>query len=259
MRQNFWSRAGVLLVMAGLLAACNGGGPGQAAATPGGAASGNATAATSPPKATSAAKPTARPTAVVTPVPTLASYNVTLGNTALEGAEADYHFLGSEGAPVTLNHYADYACRDCADYVLNIEPQLIQNEVKAGRLKIVYRPVVRYGNLSERAAEAAECAAEAGRFWEMRYGLFQRQNELYSLQDLEPLLTGLARLANLQPAPFAECLKERETLPGSLEQSSAAEKAGIEALPVYEVNGQRLTGKVTLEQLREFIASAGAK
>ena len=266
MRQNFWSRAGVLLVMAGLLAGCNSGGSDHAAATPAAGASGNATSATSPPQATSAnatataaTKPTARPTVANTPVPTLASYGVTLGNTTFEGVEADYHYLGSENAPVTLNHYADYVCRDCADYVLNIEPQLIQNEVKAGRLKIVYRPVVRYGNLSERAAEAAECAAESGRFWEMRYGLFQRQNELFSLQEIDPLLSGLARLANIQPAPFAECLKERETLPGSLAQSSAAEHAGIEVLPVYEINGQRLTGKVTLEQLRDFIATAGAK
>lgn len=250
MRQNFWSCAGVLLVLAALLAGCNGGGSNQAAATPAGASSAPTSgsgAATSPP-ATAAAKPTARPTVAATPVPTLASYNVTLGR--LEG---DYHYLGSESAPVTLIHYADYACRDCADYVLNIEPQLVQNEVKAGRLKIVYHPLVRYGNISERASEAAECASREGRFWELRYGLFQRQSQLFTLIDLDPMLSALAVQAGIPAPRFAECMKERETLPESLAQSREAEEHGIEALPAFEINGQRVSGKVTLEQLRELI------
>ncbi len=252
MRVKFWSRVGVLVVAGVLLAACStesgdhsGDTPAAPATSP---AAGNPTAAATA-RPTSAPVPTTPPT----PSPTVAAYGgVTLGTDA-EGRR----YLGNEAAPITINHYADYLCRECSEYVLAIEPQIVERYVKSGQVKIIFHAVAGLGNVSTRAAEAAACAGEQGRYWEMRYALFQRQTELYTLADINPLLGTLAtRLAEVEPQEFAACLEERVTIPEILAQTREGREAGAEEVPFFEINGQRLNGPVTLEQIEQAIQAA---
>ncbi|HEU4327731.1 MAG TPA: Rcas_1661 family thioredoxin-like (seleno)lipoprotein [Roseiflexaceae bacterium] len=253
MRVKFWSHVGVLVVASVLLAACNtesgdhsGDTPAAPAATT--PAATNPTAATTP-QPTRAPVPTAPPT----PSPTVAAYGgITLGTDA-EGRR----YLGNEAAPITINHYADYLCRECSEYVLTIEPQIVERYVKSGQVKIIFHAMADLGNISTRAAEAAACAGEQGRYWEMRYALFQRQAELYTLAEIDPLLGTLAtRLAEVEPQEFNACLEERETVPEILAQTREGREAGAEELPFFDINGQRLNGPVTLQQIEQAIQAA---
>ncbi|GAB4201483.1 MAG: hypothetical protein OHK0022_23540 [Roseiflexaceae bacterium] len=270
MRVKFWSRVGVLVVAGVLLAACNTDTADQASGTPAAGGAGQATvaaatrapgtAAPNPNAANATAATTAQaaatrppaPTAVPTPSPTIAVYGgITLGTNA-EGQR----FLGNEAAPITINHYADYLCRDCAEYVLAIEPQIVERYVKSGQVKIIFHPIADLGNISTRAAEAAACAGEQGRYWEMRYALFQRQTELFTLAEVDPLLNNLATRSDVEPQEFAACMEERETIPEILAQTREGREAGAEELPFFEINGQRLNGRVTLQQIEQAIQAA---
>lgn len=261
MRVKFWSHIGMLVMAGMLLSACNSNTGEQAGTTPaaGGAGQSTAVTATRPPgtaapNATAASTSPPAPTTPPTPSPTITSYGgVTLGTDA-EGRR----FLGNQAAPITINHYADYLCRECREYVLTIEPQIIDRYVKSGQVKIIFHPLAALGNLSTRAAEAAACAGEQGRYWEMRYALFQRQTELYTLAEIDPLLNTLAtRLAEVEPQEFTACLEERETVPELLAQTREGREAGAEELPFFEINGQRLNGRVTLQQIEQAIQAAG--
>lgn len=47
--------------------------------------------------------------------------------------------LGSPKAPVTVTEYGDLECPICRDFALGVENQLIANDVRTGRVKLVYK------------------------------------------------------------------------------------------------------------------------
>jgi protein-disulfide isomerase len=75
--------------------------------------------------------------------------------------------LGTEGAPIAMLAFSDFQCPYCRRFALETLPVVRQKYVDRGILRIAYRhfPLQAVHSLAFRAAEAAECAAEQGRFW----------------------------------------------------------------------------------------------
>src|SRR6476619_6523579 len=94
-----------------------------------------------------------------------------------EPVTARDHTIGSLPAPITIVEYGDYECPDC----VNAVP--IVREVRralADRLCFAFRHFPRSSihPHASAAAEAAEAAADQGKFWEMHEALFRHQKEL---------------------------------------------------------------------------------
>lgn len=72
--------------------------------------------------------------------------------------------LGDKNAPVTLIEFSDYECPFCKRHFQNVLPQLIEEYVDSGKLKIVYRdlPLSFHDPLATQSALAANCAREQG-------------------------------------------------------------------------------------------------
>src|SRR5258705_13817023 len=84
---------------------------------------------------------------------------------------------GPLSAPITLVEYGDHECPHCA------LARPIVNQVELffrGRMRFVFRhfPRSKIHPHSEIAAESAEFAGAAGRFWEMHDALFENQSRL---------------------------------------------------------------------------------
>ncbi len=62
-------------------------------------------------------------------------------NTLLAGIPQSGNRLGSPNAKVTLTEYGDLVCPICKDFALGTENQLIANDVRHGKVKIVYQPL----------------------------------------------------------------------------------------------------------------------
>src|SRR5438045_5653096 len=87
------------------------------------------------------------------------------------------HSLGPATAPITIVEYGDYECPDC----LNFVPIIAQVRERLGdRLRFIFRhfPQSSIHPHASMAAEAAESAAEQGKFWPMHEALFKHQKEL---------------------------------------------------------------------------------
>src|SRR5690242_1147921 len=87
------------------------------------------------------------------------------------------HALGSPAAPITIVEYGDYECPDC----LNAVPIVLELRRRLGdELRFVFRhfPQNSIHPHASAAAEAAEAAAEQGKFWEMHQALFVHQSQL---------------------------------------------------------------------------------
>ena len=94
------------------------------------------------------------------------------------------HFLGSSAAPVLIVEFADFGCPNCARFNVDVFPRI---EAAYINTKIVRWKVIpwssNYFPNSREAAEAIECAAEQGAFWQMHDRMYESRGAL-SRQDL---------------------------------------------------------------------------
>lgn len=93
--------------------------------------------------------------------------NVEVGNAPIEG---------NANAAITIVEFSDFECPFCESFYTN-SLKLIRSEyVNTGKVKLAYRhfPLTFHPN-AQKAAEAAECANEQGKFWEMHDKLFSVQ------------------------------------------------------------------------------------
>ncbi len=135
----------------------------------------------------------------------------------------------------------------CAFHVLEVEPKLIEQYVVTGKARIIYRHLAQIGNQSMVAAEAMHCAAETGRFWDMRASIYERQNDLLGAGSIEGGLQFLAKELGIDESSFARCLQEqpyRSEIQADIDASIAI---GIRSRPAFDVNGTRLIGLQRLE------------
>ena len=90
----------------------------------------------------------------------------------------DDPFLGSPQAPVTLVEFGDFQCPFCGRFFQTTEREIIEKYIKTGKARLVYRdfPLTAIHSEAQKAAEAAECANEQGKFWPYHDMLYQRQS-----------------------------------------------------------------------------------
>ena len=152
---------------------------------------------------------------------------------------------GAKNPPVTLVEFADYECPYCQ----KITPELQKLEKEYGdRLAVVFKdfPLPMH-HTSQKAAEAARCAGEQGKFWEYHDVLF------YSKQLQVTDLKADARVLKLDADRFDKCLDEgAETAPvkKSLEE---AQKLGLTGTPSFFVNGHFFSGAADYTVLKEMV------
>jgi protein-disulfide isomerase len=117
----------------------------------------------------------------------------------LTGAPA----LGSESARVGLIEFSDYECPFCIRHFTATMPQIARDLIETGRIRYVFRdfPIAEIHPGSPRAHEAARCANDQGRFWQMHTRLFSAPGT-----HTDATLETEARAAGLEPSGFLECL-----------------------------------------------------
>lgn len=140
---------------------------------------------------------------------------------------------------------------------METEPQIVEEYVATGKVRLVYRHLVQLGEDSMRAAEASECAADQGKFWEMRRLLYERQRSLYG--EIEATLAGLAGELGLDDGAFASCMQSGTHRPAIEADFRAAQEAGVRSRPVFDVGATRLVGAQPIERFREVIEAELAR
>lgn len=86
----------------------------------------------------------------------------------------DSPVLGESGAKVTIVEFSDFECPYCARHFTQTWPKIKSEYLDKGLIKLIFKnyPLTFHTN-AQKAAEAAECAKEQGKFWEMHDKLFQ--------------------------------------------------------------------------------------
>ncbi|MDP2709380.1 MAG: thioredoxin domain-containing protein [bacterium] len=142
------------------------------------------------------------------------------------------HLKGQAGAPVEMIVYSDFECPFCAQFADTMEK--IEGYFRS-QIVIAFRHYPLPGHPdAQQAAEASECAAEQGKFWEMHDKLFAdnaagRMSVGQFKQDAADL--------GLNQEQFNQCLDSGQYRNKVSEQKAAGGEAGVTGTPTSFING----------------------
>lgn len=93
----------------------------------------------------------------------------------LDGVSQQGNVLGEPSAPVTVVEYADLQCPYCRDFDTQVVPGLVSRYVRAGKAKLVFRPLAFIGPDSVRGRNAVIAAGLQGRLFDVVQLLYANQ------------------------------------------------------------------------------------
>ncbi len=155
---------------------------------------------------------------------------------------------GPDNAPVTIVEFSDYQCPFCAKAESTVK-DLLDLEKYKGKLRLVYRdyPLPSH-NLAPKSAEAAHCAGDQGKYWEMHDRLFGAAPKL-EVTDLK----SYARELKLDEGRFTKCLDSGEKAKVVADHFKAGNEAGVRGTPAFFINGRLISGAQKLEAFTALI------
>lgn len=164
---------------------------------------------------------------------------------------SDDHIKGSANAKVTLIEYSDFECPYCLRHKATID-QILQDY--GDKVRLVFRqfPLTSIHPEAEKAAEASECAAEQGKFWEMYEKIFA--DNAAGTMSVDKWKEEAKNL-KLNTSKFNDCLDSGKYASKISQQASAGGAAGVEGTPATFVNGELVSGAVPYAQLKQVIDS----
>jgi protein-disulfide isomerase len=134
-----------------------------------------------------------------------------------------------------------------------VKPALFREYVDTGKVKFVYKHMAILGQESVWAAEASECAADQGKFWEYHDLVFDRQaGENQGAFNKDKLLA-MAQELKLDMAQFEPCLKNDQTQGRVQADTQEGQQVGVRGTPTFFVNGRAVVGAVPLQEFRAVI------
>ena len=178
--------------------------------------------------------------------------------------------LGKPSAPVTVTEYGDLQCPICADFAKGGEDQLISNEVRSGKVKLVYKsfetatsngPDAGMWNDQQSAAYAAGAQGKAWNYIET----FYREQRQEGTSYVNPaFINGIAKQVqgldfkkwgqeHFNPAYAARIMKESSTAGTLSFQGQAGTPALIAAGPKRQT--KPIAGNLTYSNLQSMIKS----
>jgi protein-disulfide isomerase len=174
----------------------------------------------------------------------------------------DPRAIGAADAPVTIEVWSDFQCPACGFLARQMKPDLVEEFVKPGTVRIVYRDFAfldggRRDGESQQAAAAARCAGEQGMFWEFHDYLYENQEGRNEGAFRRERLDLMASTIGLDPEAFGACLASDAPFEAVAADTAAGRQAGIGSTPTLAVNGVlQEPGALPIEQLRTIIENA---
>ncbi len=173
---------------------------------------------------------------------------------SVKAVDSKDHVRGNKNAKITLIEYSDFECPFCARFLPSVEQALKEypNDVR-----LVYRHFpLGFHQQARPAANASECAAEQGKFWEYHDELFVQQSSLSS----DNIYTSIAKSLGLNVNKFNECFKSNKYDKDVADDISSGTLAGVGGTPhtiLVGPNGETipLSGALPYEQIKAAIES----
>jgi len=151
--------------------------------------------------------------------------------------------IGNPDALVKVDVYEDFRCSACLYYSQNIEPQVITNYVETGKVYYTYHTFIIIdtndgSDASRRAANAALCANEQGRFWDYHDTLYANQLSESATFFTDDRLVTMAQNLNLDMTAFNACYQAKKYDNDIKTDLAQGVSLNLTGTPSIMVNGQ---------------------
>jgi protein-disulfide isomerase len=153
---------------------------------------------------------------------------------------------GPATAPIEVIEFSDFQCPYCQ----RANPTVTQVLKTYGdRIRFVYRhfPLGNHPN-AKPAAEASQCAAEQGKFWEYHDALFANPSKLADA-DLKQRAAELG----LDAGKFNACVDMHKYKTHVEADMKAGEEAGVNGTPAFFINGRMISGAQPFDAFKRVI------
>ena len=156
--------------------------------------------------------------------------------------------LGSKDAPITIVEYTDYQCPFCQRFHVTSFPELKKAYIDTGKVRFFSKdmPLDFHPN-AMRAALAARCAGEQGKFWQLRDTMGANPNSL----DIEHILNFAGDL-KLDTKALRACIDSEKYKEPVQRDVLEAMKIGANGTPTFIVGksvGEGVDGELVVGAL----------
>lgn len=172
---------------------------------------------------------------------------------APETGEGDI-VIGQTEAPVTLLVFSDFQCEYCKEYHASYKQILAEYGDKV-RLVWKHLPLSIHRE-APFAAEAAQCAADQGKFLPYADVLFDRQSEWGKLGGEGRLKDYAWRVKDMDAAALATCINARTHEAKVVADLTLASDFNIESAPATFINREFISGAIPYADLKVLIDEA---
>ena len=165
---------------------------------------------------------------------------------SLPALVADEVSKGPAEATVTITEYGDFNCPSCRQYhQLGIIDQVLAQF--PGEVRFVWRHFPVITPSSPDLAEASECAADQGAFWEFHDLLFD------SSPTGKGQMVGFAGPLGLDTEAFSQCFESGGYRDAVEDQMREAFGLGFRGTPSFMINDTPLAGPPTYDLLMSLV------
>jgi protein-disulfide isomerase len=176
----------------------------------------------------------------------------------ISGIAQDGVTLGDPSAPVTLYEFADLQCPFCAEYTQTAFPQVVDQYVKTGKVKVVFRNLTFLGPDSVTAARAASAAGQQDKLWDFVDTFYANQGEENSGYVTDAFLGQVAGAAEADTAQLKQDMQSPAVDKELAEAQKMAKQGGVNSTPAFLIQTGSGQPRPLGNKSADFAASSAA-
>lgn len=164
----------------------------------------------------------------------------------------DDSIKGDKNAPVTIVEFSDYECPFCEKFYTQTYGQIKEKYIDTGKVNLVYRDFpLNFHKNAQKAAEAAECAGEQGKYYEMHDALFEN-GVTGGVDSYKEYAVDIG----LDTNAFNTCLDTGQMANEVKKDMSDGQKAGVRGTPAFFIDGKLVSGAQPFSVFEQKIEAA---
>ncbi|HET7458315.1 MAG TPA: DsbA family protein [Gemmatimonadaceae bacterium] len=172
---------------------------------------------------------------------------------------AEGHVMGNPAAPLQVLEFGDFECPQCGNFSVVSEPDVRKRLIEPGTISLRYFdfPLPMHRNTWP-ASNAAACAEEQGKFWQMHDQLYANQSEWNGEATGRPksMFLNYAKAIGLDGDKFEQCFDAEKYRPKIEANAQEAERRGINSTPTFVIGKRVVPGNIGYDAFKKYVDSA---